>query len=282
MVDIHHAVRHFGGLISTSELETIGVTRGRLAGLVSRRALVRVRRGWFSAPDIAADAVRAARVGGTITCAQSLRAHGYWAVPDGSLHVLVPRNAARLRSAGDARRAYEPGTPGLRVHWMSPGSHRNRLVADPVDAIATLRFCAPRELYLASLESVLHRSPGLRQDLVAAGHRIVPDLVDGTCESGTETLFRLRMHGRLPSLRPQVRIPGVGSVDFLIGERLVIEIDGASFHDTESTFENDRRRDAELSRRGFRVLRFSYRQVMEHWSIVEAAVLAALQRGDHR
>lgn len=102
---------------------------------------------------------------------------------------------------------------------------------------------------------------------------------DGVCESGTETLFWLRM--RHPSPRRQIQIAGVGRVDFLFGTRLVIEIDGAEFHADVDHFEADRRRDALLSTLGFRVLRFSYRQVMFDWPAVERAVRAALERGDH-
>lgn len=281
MLDLHHAVLDHGGLISTEELIAIGLTRSRIAGLVSRGTLLRLRRGWFSVPGIAADAARAARVGGLITCGQALRAHGFWAIDDGRLHVLVPRHATRLRSAGDRHRRWEPGTPGLRLHWALARSTTHRLIAAPVDALTTMRGCATRDIYLASLESVLHRDPSLGQELAFAGHSALQGFVDGRCESGIETLFRVRMLHRLPPLRPQVTIPGVGRVDFLVGARLVVELDGQAFHDSESAFENDRRRDAELSRRGFRVLRFSYRQVLDHWPSVEAAVLAAVARGDH-
>jgi very-short-patch-repair endonuclease len=107
------------------------------------------------------------------------------------------------------------------------------------------------------------------------------DDADGVAESITESvaLFRLRRLGLHP--RQQVAIAGVGTVDFLLGDRLVIEVDGRAFHNDENRFENDRRRDARLSARGYRVLRFSYTQVFERWSEVRAAILGALARCDH-
>jgi len=83
-------------------------------------------------------------------------------------------------------------------------------------------------------------------------------------------------------LRPrrQVTIRGVGRVDFVFGTRLVVEVDGEVFHSGSTEFEADRRRDALLSARGYRVLRFSYQQVMQRWPEVHAALLAALLRGD--
>jgi very-short-patch-repair endonuclease len=83
-------------------------------------------------------------------------------------------------------------------------------------------------------------------------------------------------------MRCQVPLPGAGRVDFLIGTRLVVEVDGYTYHSDPARFESDRRRDARLSALGYRVLRFSYRQVFERWHEVRAAVLAAVARNDHR
>lgn len=153
------------------------------------------------------------------------------------------------------------------------------MVASVADALDDYARCAPLEHRAAAVDSAL------RLGLVSVQHPTAQALgslgVVGVCESGTETAFWLRMRRhRLPVTR-QVRVPGVGRVDFLIGERLVIEVDGRTFHDRESTFEEDRQRDAQLSTLGYRVLRFSYRQVFEQWQLVEAAVLAAVGRGDH-
>jgi very-short-patch-repair endonuclease len=76
--------------------------------------------------------------------------------------------------------------------------------------------------------------------------------------------------------RQQVRI-GRDRVDFLIGDRLVVEIDSTGYHDPVA----DAKRDARLSMRGYRVLRFHYDQVVNHWNEVLGSVLAALSRGDH-
>lgn len=97
-------------------------------------------------------------------------------------------------------------------------------------------------------------------------------------ESGGESLARFGMLADGIRAQQQVSIPGVGRVDFVVGTCLVIEVDGAEFHD----FEEDRRRDAILSALGYRVLRFSYKQVQDRWAEVHSAILAAIARGDHR
>lgn len=104
---------------------------------------------------------------------------------------------------------------------------------------------------------------------------------DGRSGSITESVTRVRLQGLGIEPRLQVKFAGIGFVDFLIGEHLVIEVDGWAYHSDADDFENDRRRDARLSVRGYRVLRFSYQQVMSRWGEVKGAILAAMARGDH-
>jgi very-short-patch-repair endonuclease len=103
---------------------------------------------------------------------------------------------------------------------------------------------------------------------------------DRRSESFAESVLRARLLRSGIPCRIQVVI-GEDRVDFLLGERLVIEVDGKEFHTDERWFERDRSRDARLSVRGCRVLRFSYAQVVYRWPEVEAAIRAALWRGDH-
>lgn len=56
------------------------------------------------------------------------------------------------------------------------------------------------------------------------------DLVDMSAESGLETKARLRLRALGIPYRAQVRISRVGHVDLLIGERLVLELDGGAWH----------------------------------------------------
>jgi very-short-patch-repair endonuclease len=80
---------------------------------------------------------------------------------------------------------------------------------------------------------------------------------------------------------PQVGIPGVGRVDLLIGDRLVLEVDGRAFHSSTPDFARDRERDLTLAGLGFRVLRLSYGQVVADWPASEAAIRAVVDAGEH-
>ena len=66
----------------------------------------------------------------------------------------------------------------------------------------------------------------------------------------------------LPRPTVNVRI-GRFVADFLWAEeRLIVETDGHASHGTRAAFEADRVRDAELTVAGYRVVRFTYRQVV--------------------
>jgi very-short-patch-repair endonuclease len=66
-------------------------------------------------------------------------------------------------------------------------------------------------------------------------------------------------------------------VDFLWPrERLVVEIDGFAFHASAASFERDRRRDAELTGAGMRVIRVTWRQLADEPEAVLARLVRAL------
>lgn len=268
-----------GGLIPTFRLRQSGVSARRIAALCHAGRLVRVRQGWYVLPKTPPEVVSAVRVGGQLTCSSALDLSGVWVHSDARTHVAVARHAAQLRSPRDPRRRRELEDPSVVVHWRRASTATATMIAPVADAIDDLSRCASLEHLAVAVDSALHQGMLFRSHPVAERLRALG--VVGVCESGTETAFWLRMRRHSLAITRQVQITGVGRVDFLIGERLVIEVDGRAFHDQASSFEGDRNRDAELSIRGYRVLRFSYRQVFENWDLVEAAVLAAVSRGDH-
>lgn len=276
---LHELAVERGGLIPTFRLRQRGISPRRIAALCRASLLVRVRQGWYVLPGTPRPVIEAVRVGGQLTCHHALDLHGVWVLADNRLHVAVNRAATQLRAAGDPRRRRAPDDPGTRVHWRRVSAATTAMISTVSDALTDYAVCAPEEHVATALDSALHLGLIGREHPVA--RRFASRGVIGVCESGTETLFWLRMRRHHLPIACQVRLTDVGRVDFLIGERLIVEVDGRAFHDTESTFETDRRRDAHLSTLGYRVLRFSYRQVIDEWHLVESAVLAAVSRGDH-
>ena len=58
--------------------------------------------------------------------------------------------------------------------------------------------------------------------------------------------------------------------------RLVVEVDGYAYHRGRAAFERDRRRDADLQAAGYRVIRVTWRQLVEAPERVIAQIARAL------
>ena len=216
----------------------------------------------------------AVRVGGALTATSASRHYGMWTVDDDRLHVLVPRHASRLH--------LDPSPHGAAVwiHWARMPGAVERPITDPLQVVADAAHCLPPEVAVALADSALNKRIFHIAELETIAPRIAARC-DGASQSGTESLTRFRLRSlRLP-VRTQVAIRGVGHVDLLVGDRLVIECDSESFHDGYRS-ERDYDRDMSLVEQGYIVLRLRYRHVMFEWARVEALVLKIVRAGRHR
>lgn len=102
--------------------------------------------------------------------------------------------------------------------------------------------------------------PELRERLTGR-RRTWLDLVDRRAESGLESIVRLIAVELGFRVRSQVRIPGIGRVDLIVEDWVVVETDGSAFHDTALS-PRDRRRDARLFATGRSVIRPGYSLVV--------------------
>lgn len=273
-------IRKLGGAAATHELYAIGTTLEQLRTAVKVREVRRIRQGWYIDPDTPATVADALRVGGRATCASAAELHGLWtATTTPEVHVAVAPNACQLRDPGDYRRRL--GDAAAVIHWNDDRTGGSRLAVAIPRALMDLAGCRGLEAAFVAAECALSRGlmgAGEWRDACARAPSAV-GLVLGRAgaSSGsiTESTFSFRVRRAGLRIRPQVQI-GPDRVDFVVGERLVVEVDGREFHERE----RDYARDARLSARGYRVLRFSYRQVMFEWVAVEASLLAAVARGD--
>ena len=288
MRSLLHDIRKRGGVAATHELLRDGHTSHELTKAVRTGSIVRVRQGHYCAPEIGSLEQQALRVGGRLAGLVAARRLGLWAPPALRLEVEVPTHARALRSRMDATARLIPNNRrSVIVDWTDQ-RHIGTRTTLGVDACLTgiIRRQPPPTAF-AVVESALHggyiSNSGWRSILrsVPATRRGRLDAATGASESGGESILKFGLLEERLVFRQQVSFPRIGRVDFLVGDRLVIEADGAEFHTDAASFEEDRRRDALLRARGFRVLRFSYKQITERWPEVRAAILAAIARGDH-
>jgi very-short-patch-repair endonuclease len=263
-------IRANGGALSYRDLDALGVSRSAVAAALAAGSILPVRTRWFAVPDAPPDVARAVRVGGSLTATSLARLEGLWTRP----------------ATGGVRVALDRREHSVCVHYRTtPGATGAR---DPLPlALAELASCSPRlDAHIAvdsalSLRRLDARGLAELRSLLGPSRRSIVDHADSGCQSGTETIVRLLLRGRRVGHRTQAWVTGVGRVDVLVGDRLVIEIDGEGFH-TGVEFERDRRRDFELVMRGYLVLRLSYDMVMREWDAVRDGILGLIERGEHR
>ncbi|WP_239453141.1 MULTISPECIES: DUF559 domain-containing protein [Microbacterium] len=83
---------------------------------------------------------------------------------------------------------------------------------------------------------------------------------------------------RLP-IRQQIWIAR-HRVDFLIGDRLVLQVDGGTHVGPQR--EEDIRHDAELTLLGYHVIRVGNGQITQRWHEVQDLIMRAVAQGLHR
>jgi hypothetical protein len=130
---------------------------------------------------------------------------------------------------------------------------------------------------LREVEATLGRNNG-RTGVPALGRAMARYVEPAFTRSDLEDLlFELCDQLGLP--RPAVNAAAAGfEVDFLWREqRLIVETDGREDHLTRHAFEEDRVRDAKLTLLGYRVVRFTYRQLRYERGYVAGVLERLLQ-----
>lgn len=261
---------------SRAELLAAGFTRTSLARAVDGGELTRLRRDVYCDSTLDPGVRAAASIGSRLGCVSELRRLGIWVTDrPAAPHVHLPRDASRRPAATRVRRHWEPlrAVPGL-------GS------VAPLDALLVALRCQSHADAVASVDSALHQGIVSMAELMphCGDHRrsaILID-VDRRAESGLESLLRIELRRLGLRVEPQVRIDGVGRVDLLVEDVVVVEVDGAAFHSGPRRH-GDHQRDARAVRRGYSALRFDARQVISERSEVASSVVAAVRahRGGH-
>lgn len=276
MLDPTTTLLRLGGIARGHALQKLGISRKALSHAVDSGGIARVRSGVFAVPRTPPVVLAAAAHGGAVTCTTALRLHGIWVLADDEPHVWLGRNG----------RSHPH--PGCRcIGHFFDGDTRFGVVSVEI-ALLHAHRCGGDEAFFVSFESawrlgLVSRAARARiRDALPERARWLVDLARPDADSGLESLLRLRLHILGISLDTQVTIDGVGRVDFVVGGRLIIEVDGRANHASSDKRHKDLMRDAVASRLGYETLRFDYAQVVHDWPTVQSAILGALVRArDH-
>ncbi|MDZ5143540.1 DUF559 domain-containing protein [Microbacterium testaceum] len=275
-MDIAEWVTARGGIVHRQQILDAGIPASRLRATITRGEVDRVRRYWVTTKNAPAALVSAAQASGRLACVSAASVRGWW-IPEGvdsSLHVAVKPDS------------HAPPADVV-THWSAPlvPLPAHHLIESVPDCLEHVASCLPFEQALIVWESAL-RHERLHPDAVAKmswrtpASRRLASIATGRSDSGLETIFVVRLSPWGVSVRQQVLIAG-HRVDALLGDRLVVQLDGFAYHSTPQDRQRDLAHDRELIARGYTVLRFSYRDVVTDWASVERTLSTVIAQGLH-
>jgi very-short-patch-repair endonuclease len=263
------------GIVTSAQLAAAGVGPRAIAHRVAHARLVRLHRGVFQVGPIAAR--RGPQMAAVLLTGGILSHHtaaDVWGIRahSGAIHVTVTGAAPRPR-------------PGLQIHRslsLDAAVQDGLPLTTPARTIHDLATCLPQHeldraveqaqiLRLATRDEIAADMPRRGRRALRAALNHEPQLTRSEAERRLLALIR---QARLPRPRTNVVVHGY-EVDLLWPEQgLVVEVDGYAYHSTRHAFERDRARDAALQAAGYRVVRFTWRQIVHE----PHAVVAQLAR----
>lgn len=261
-----------GGVARTTTLQRDGISRYVIDAAVASGSLIRVRRGWVALPGADAYLISAARAGVVLSCVTQAIRLGLWVLDDHRVHVAARPHAGRVAA------------PKAIVHWAKPVVPRHPdSLTDPIEnVLIAVAACQVYENALAVWESAFKRrlvkkERMTRLALPAAARRVCAAATPFS-DSGLETFVLVRLQWLPVPVVAQVWVEG-HRLDFLIGKRLGLQIDGA--HHVGDQRASDVRHDAQLALLGYHIIRVTYDQVVHHWPEVQQLILHAIAQGLH-
>lgn len=246
--------------------------RARIAAALDSGTLIRPRRGWVALPDADIELVAAARAGVVLSCITAARRRSLWVLEETEYHV-----AAAPHARGGKR-------PGAHVHWAQPvvPRHPDALVDGVENMLAIVSACQPFEPALAVWESALRVGLVTKTalEMLPFHHRAREILAVASpySDSGLESFIVPRLKWMRVRIIPQAWLLG-HRVDFLIGDRLILQIDGG--HHMGAQRLSDNAHDALLMINGFHVIRVGYSQIVGDWARVQDVIMRAVAQGLH-
>ncbi len=157
------------------------------------------------------------------------------------------------------------------------------ILTDPIENVLwAVAGCQPELDALAIWESALRKKSTslevMRRLVLPPEARRLCEIATPWSDSGLESFVPPRLRWLGLRIVAQVWIAG-HRVDFLIGERLVVQIDGGTHVGAQR--DQDIAHDALLALQGYHVIRVGYRQVTERWHQVQDLIMRAVAQGLH-
>jgi very-short-patch-repair endonuclease/predicted transcriptional regulator of viral defense system len=280
------------GVVTFQQLRDAGLGVGAINLRVRNQRLHRLHRGVFAVGH-----ARISREGRWLAAVLALgdgavlshmSAAALWGIRHSNstdVHVTVPTAAGRARRRGIVvHRSLTLAPADVDEQAAIAVTSVSRTLLDLAGVLAPGRLeraversLAARQFDLNAVQAVLSANP--RRHGATALAQIVARIHD------EPSLTRQELEALMLDLcdahrmqRPEVNVLVDGlEVDFLWrARRLIVETDGREFHETPIAFARDRERDERLTVLGFRVVRFTYRRLVNDPAAVAATLRALL------
>lgn len=276
-MDAVSALVRLGGVGSAAEIVGLS-SRRQLRSAVRRGELFRVARGGYVLPGGPA-ALQKARAHSAVVSHLSAAQHHGWKLkcPPEQLWLTVPRNR---KVAGELAATCTVAYADLDRADVSGG------VTTPLRTVLDCARRLPFDEALAVADSALRAGDVTRGELLAAASRLrgpgsaaarrVAEEADPLAANPFESVLRAQALEAGLRVQPQLAVGARGAVYHpdLVDRRmrLVIEADSFEFHTTREAHAEDCVRYTALTIAGWRVIRFSWEQVMHSPAYVRSVL----------
>lgn len=281
LMDIRPLLAPDHGFATRKQLRTRGLTAYELKRHLERGTVIALGRSTVALPDARPAFMRAVRMQARLTCLTAAQRRGLWTLDDGRFHV-APR-------VHNSHFAADSSAPPAKVHWAK---HPLDPIGDriPIESAHAMLMhvarCQPLESAVAVFDSALNQGfisvEELRMLASVHGRPLATVAAESSAlaDSGLESLTRVRLRFAGVPCREQVKLHG-HRVDLLVGQRLIIQLDGRQHLEDPRQLAMDREYDRMLRRMGFTVVRFSYADVVHHWDRTFTEICALMAQGAH-
>jgi very-short-patch-repair endonuclease len=282
------------GLVERGQLAAAGIGLGAVDWRLATGRLYPVHRGVYSygfsrLVPLGRETAALLAVGADAVLSH-LSAASVWGIHpsgpnEGPVEVLIGARHVRRRAGIVAHRTTRLGRHEVRIFQGLPVTSPARTALDIAAEVSL------RELERAVDEAMIRRLVRYSQLRAAAsqakGRRGGPLLSAVLDHRGAPTITRSQAEERFLELvgaaelpQPEVNVQLNGyEVDFLWREqKVVVEVDGYTYHATRSAFERDRTKDASLLAAGIQVMRITWLQMEREGLAVVVRVAQTLAR----
>ena len=267
---------HSGGveqtIFSTDELFARGLGPKEIRAMIGRGVLTRLRKGWYA--DLGAadsDAAVALKAGAHLGCLSGCKAHGIWVPPSSGVHAAYGRGASTKARTGLVLHPYKAKQPRTAI-WPVEDClaqvierHDAETILIVVESAVSAKVI-PHEM----AEQMLKQTP-------------IGDLTRwlSRARSGSETRVRLFFQRRHVPVHPLATVLGVGEVDMVVGDRLLVECDSERHHGSPEAQLNDSLRDLNGHLLDYQRIRLTYDQIWHDWAATQVSLSAVLRKRRH-